>query len=504
MPEVTERWDAIVVGGGPAGLFAAHHLATNGASVLLIEAGRDMRASLCPRVRGRLRGQRVRDAEKFRMQCARCSCLVGLGGAAFHFDTNLGYVTSLSRSKIERGPDGQARAYSGLERVLGDFAAATDAVREVYATMYRLGLARPVAETTSAELGAVGGKFTHVDTTPSQPVTVDDAIVVVDGLATEVAAAGGRILLGHRAVRIDRGPDGFVVDAVGDTGQLTARAAAVVVAVGKLGLTWVREMLSQLDVAYAPPARVDIGVRLESYRDDLAPLTDGCHNPKLTYLNDAGEPVRTFCVCAGGRIMQYQFGDSVVLDGQHCLTTPTRMSNLGILTTVDVPTGQDGTEYALDVARRVTRAGDGRPVVQTVAGLRGDRPPTGEVPRSTLIDAAYVDLRPLLGKERVADILGLVDRLNALHDGLVQPYALVAAPVVERLYPAIELSPQLESNVPGLYFVGDSSSKIIGVTYGAATGIAAARSILGSRQADGHTMADQPTRPEVVAERTQG
>ncbi|MDW6057257.1 hypothetical protein SAZ11_03140 [Streptomyces sp. FXJ1.4098] len=75
----------------------------------------------------------------------------------------------------------------------------------------------------------------------------------------------------------------------------------------------------------------------------------------------------------------------------------------------------------------------------------------------------------------------MADRLNALHPGLVPGTATVAAPVVERLFPDLDLSDDLESSIPGLYFVGDSSSKIIGITYGAATGMAAARSVLRRR-----------------------
>jgi uncharacterized FAD-dependent dehydrogenase len=61
---------------------------------------------------------------------------------------------------------------------------------------------------------------------------------------------------------------------------------------------------------------------------------------------------------------------------------------------------------------------------------------------------------------------------------MIGPRAQVAAPVVERIYPSIALTAQMESSVAGLYFVGDASSKIIGVTYGAVTGRIAARAAM--------------------------
>ena len=42
---------------------------------------------------------------------------------------------------------------------------------------------------------------------------------------------------------------------------------------------------------------------------------------------------------------------------------------------------------------------------------------------------------------------------------------------------AAALTSDMESSAPGIYVTGDCSSKLIGITYGAATGLAAARAI---------------------------
>ncbi|MEV0129723.1 FAD-dependent oxidoreductase [Dactylosporangium sp. NPDC050688] len=469
--------DAIVIGGGPAGLFAAWRLAVGGAGVTLLETGGDMRASLCGKVTARMQGRNVRPAEKFRLQCQRCDCLTGLGGAAFHFDTNLGYVQGLSRTKVEHDGKGGFRTYSGLERALGDFDRAARAVADAYEVMYRFGL--PPARAEGHDPKEPGGRpgragFVLADEAFSQAITVDDALTVVDNLLADALAHGLRLRLGARAERVRRRADGTWQVSAGGADLL---ARNVVVAVGKLGLRFVRSVLDDNAVAYRPSSRVDLGVRLEAPREIVAPLTASCHNPKLTYLNEQGEPVRTFCVCEGGRMMQYAFLDTVVLDGQHCLTTPTQRTNFGIVTTIDVPAGGDGSEYALDFARRVNAAGAGGPVVQPLLELLG-RGRVPQPPGSSLVQAIQGDLAASLGPQRVADIAGMVDRMEDLTPGLVGPATVVAAPVVERLFPAVELSDDLQSSAAGLYFAGDCSSKIIGVTYGAATGVVTAESIL--------------------------
>jgi uncharacterized FAD-dependent dehydrogenase len=472
--------DAVVIGAGPAGLFAAWRLAGAGARVSLLETGSGMRASLCPKVDAHTQGRPVRTAEKFRLQCHRCDCLTGLGGAAFHFDTNLGYVRGLSRSKIEHDGRGGFRAYSGLERALGDFDRAAQSVRDVYALMDRFGLpsSAPEPESAIAPPGTGGGHvpsgFALADDAVSRAITVDDALVMIDGLLNDALAHGLDLRLRTRADDVRRRPDGtWTVRA----GSAELHARNVIVAVGKLGLPWIRSLLKQQAVAHRPSTKIDIGVRVEASRKITAPLTASCHNPKFTFLNDCAEPVRTFCVCEGGRIMQYAFQDTVVLDGQHCLSMPTGRTNFGIVTTVELPDGRDGSDYALDFARTVTQAGQGLPMVQSLLELLGRGRAAGQ-PGTSLVHAHWGDLAAVLGQQRVADIAGMVTRLEEVVPGLIGPDTVVAAPVIERLFPAIELSRDLEASTPGLFFAGDCSAKIIGVTYGASTGLVAAGAVL--------------------------
>ncbi|MCX6003435.1 MAG: FAD-dependent oxidoreductase, partial [Chloroflexi bacterium] len=78
--EMKKNYDVIIVGGGPAGIFAALEIAQGSSlSVLLIEKGRDISGRQCP----------SRDRGKSCAACSPCSLVCGLGGAGAFSDGKL-------------------------------------------------------------------------------------------------------------------------------------------------------------------------------------------------------------------------------------------------------------------------------------------------------------------------------------------------------------------------------------------------------------------------------
>ena len=83
-------YDVIVVGGGPAGLFAAHALSGRGGlSVLLIDKGKPPHKRECP-VSG----------EAGCMHCRPCNILCGLGGAGLFSDGKLNFIHKLGKTDL--------------------------------------------------------------------------------------------------------------------------------------------------------------------------------------------------------------------------------------------------------------------------------------------------------------------------------------------------------------------------------------------------------------------
>ena len=75
-----KNYDVIIIGGGPAGIFAALELCqTAGRKILLIEKGKDIIGRRCP----------VRDTGSTCVACQPCNLVCGLGGAGAFSDGKL-------------------------------------------------------------------------------------------------------------------------------------------------------------------------------------------------------------------------------------------------------------------------------------------------------------------------------------------------------------------------------------------------------------------------------
>ncbi len=77
---MAKKYDVIIVGGGPAGIFAALELsAASDLNILLIENGKDIDGRQCP----------VRDKNGSCILCSPCNLVSGLGGAGAFSDGKL-------------------------------------------------------------------------------------------------------------------------------------------------------------------------------------------------------------------------------------------------------------------------------------------------------------------------------------------------------------------------------------------------------------------------------
>ena len=74
-----KQYDVIIIGTGPAGIFAALEMADTGLKVLMLEKGRDISARACP----------IHTQGTKCLNCKPCGILCGWGGAGAYSDGKL-------------------------------------------------------------------------------------------------------------------------------------------------------------------------------------------------------------------------------------------------------------------------------------------------------------------------------------------------------------------------------------------------------------------------------
>lgn len=417
---MSHDFDVAVIGLGPAGILAAHALADLPLSMLLVDRSFE------------------------------------IGGAAFATDVNLQNITGFP-PQSDFG-----------ERTLGSRALADALALESYEALHGYGL-----------------PYKPNDLVDRYSYAVDEPTLrgVVAKFRSKMEA-DPRIDLRLQTMFKDVTPGSlrrWRLALVDKSARTQIEADHVVLATGKLSAIWLSEFLRRLDIAHANRSNFALGFRVEELATNVNPAASGRENPKIRIVQD-GVVTETFCWCKNGAVMAYDFGGARLLDGEHCYGRPQNNTSFGVITTVELPSGASNTLTSVAFSRYVSALADGCVLMQRLGDFRRRQPTIASVLAAnpvmpSLADYRLSDLPSYFPSVMIDGFLALVDKINTISAGAVTDDALVYAPILERIFPDIELSEHLETNRDGIYFIGDCSGKGVGVAPAAVMGLAVARRI---------------------------
>ncbi len=454
-----QDYDVIIVGAGPAGIFAALDLSQiPGLRILLLDKGQRIEKRRCP----------MREQGGPCRHCQPCSILNGWGGAGAFSDGKLTLGTAVG---------------GHLAEIVGEEAAQTlvheaDAIYCAFGAPDKVyGQPTPAIEALEERATLVGLRFI---VTPIRHMGTERSAAIMQAMEHTLRERGVEIRMRTVVdqVLVEAGRVQGVTLRKGEA----VRAPYVILGPGREGAAWLAEVARHLGLSMARNP-VDLGVRVELPAAVLKPITDLVYESKFVYTSrQFDDQIRTFCMCPYGEVSTEFAGDVMTVNGHSYADHKTSNTNFALLVskTFTEPF-DDPIAYGKSIARLANLLSGGI-IVQRLGDLRAGRRSTPEriarsLVRPTLPSAVPGDLNLVLPYRYVVNLLEMLDTLDQIAPGVSAPSTLLYGVEVKFYSNRLRLSTALETEIEGLFACGDGAGVTRGLIQASASGLIAARAI---------------------------
>ncbi len=451
------RYDVIIIGAGPGGIFSAYELAQRAPSlkVAVFEAGHALDKRHCP-----IDGEKIKSC----IGCKSCSIMSGFGGAGAFSDGKYNFTNDFGGTLYE---------YIGKKQAL-DLMKYVDEINMRY-----------------------GGEGTKLYTTAGsrfKTLCIQNDLHLLDAsvrhLGTDINYIVLENLYGYLKDKVDLYFDTPVQSvSVADDGcevhcqNQTYSCRECVISVGRSGSKWMETVCRQLDIP-VKSNRVDIGVRVELPAEVFAHLTDELYESKIVYRTQKyGDKVRTFCMNPKGAVVNENTNGIITVNG-HSYEDPekqTENTNFALLVAKHFSEPfKDSNGYGESIARLSNMLGGGV-IVQRfgdlIAGRRSTPSRIEEAFITPTLNATPGDLSLVLPKRILDGIIEMIYALDKIAPGTANEDTLLYGVEVKFYNMEVEVNQNLESKYPGLYIIGDGSGITHSLSHASASGVYVARKI---------------------------
>ncbi|MBI5679534.1 MAG: NAD(P)/FAD-dependent oxidoreductase [Methanobacterium sp.] len=453
--------DVVIIGAGPAGLFAADKLADH-FKIIVVDKGRGIDTRKCVALKNRNCGK-----------CLPCNITGGLGGAG-----------GLSDGKLNLRPDigGNLEEFVSKEEAwniineIDEFFLKHGAPEELYKP------SKKDISTILKKSAATGIKFIPII---QRHIGSDKTPDVINSIKESIEDKGVSFLLETEVkdIKADKTVKGVTLkDKTGN--EFEIKSNYIVAAPGRVGAYWFSDQLKKLKIPvnYNP---VDIGVRVEVPHIVMDFITKINWDPKFHITTKTYDDfVRTFCTCPKGFVVEEVYDGFVGVNGHSMREKVSENTNFAFLVRVELTEPIENTSaYLFAIASMANTLGGGKPIIQRLGDLkRGRRSTWNRIEKSnispTFKNVVPGDIAMALPHRMVVDILEGLEALNEVIPGVASDSTILYAPEIKLYAMRAKVNQGMETPVKGLYVAGDGAGVSRGIVGAAATGIIAANDIL--------------------------
>lgn len=460
------KYDVIIIGAGPAGLFSAYELISKNKKlkIAILDKGFRVKNRVCPMNKNGVPCQ----------NCNPCGILAGYGGAGTFSDGKLNFIPRLGKSDLTKYmPESVAnKLIDETEEIFNKF----NMDAEVYPSNMDVALEwKKKVAIAGAKLLVIKQKHLGSDHLPEY----------IDGICDYLASNG--IDLYDRADVTDImtiNESEHEVTYVTGKKSNTLIGKNVIVAPGRTGAKWIQELADKYNIPYLSQS-IEIGVRVEVRKEIMEEITNVIYDPTIFIKTDTyGDEIRTFCTNPGGFVAKENYYGFICVNGHALKDIKSNNTNFAFISKVHLTEPVTNTRlYGESIARIANVLGDGKPIIQSLKDLKnGRRSEWHRINKGfiepTLKDCVAGDLALVLPHRIISNILEGLETLDKIIPGVNNDDTLLYGPEIKFFSNEIETDNNFKLQNDNIYFVGDGAGKAGNIVTAAATGLVAARDIL--------------------------
>ena len=284
-----KQYDVVIVGAGPAGLFAAYELIENNKNlkILLLDKGRLASNRACPMNKNKINC----------VNCNPCQILSGFGGAGTFSDGKLNFIPKICKSDLFKymSSDEAYKLIDDTEEIFNKF--------KMDSKVYPSNLDE--AEKIKKRIAITGARLLLIK---QKHLGSDKLPQYIEDFSNYLKDKGVELLECANVIDIcsEKNSESKITYKIGKN-EDTIIANNVIVAPGRTGAKWVQELADRYDIPYISQS-IEIGVRVEVRKEIMEDLCSVIYDPTIFIKTPTySDEIRTFCTNPQGYVAKENY-----------------------------------------------------------------------------------------------------------------------------------------------------------------------------------------------------